>query len=169
MQVKSDEETVEVWVYLGPGLTGPPATPAALPDRLHRSYTKDELGRLNADAGSAYNYTEWVTAAVSAAEALVTGGILVAWGLVAQKILHDGIETDEYDLQPLRAVSVLDSKQTVWNASPDSILGGEGVTVDDNQPFPVYGWIEAKWVGAVSGPAALEPAISLLLENRGND
>jgi hypothetical protein len=33
-------------------------------------------------------------------------------------------------------------------ASPTTIPPNKGIVRDDNQPFPVYGWLEAKWVRA---------------------
>jgi hypothetical protein len=61
-------------------------------------------------------------------------------------ILSRGIKTGTYD--GLEEVDILDAQQAVKNVSSTNIPAGAGVSVDDSQPFPLYGWIEAKWVPA---------------------
>jgi len=44
-------------------------------------------------------------------------------------------------LDELRNTNLLDASQAV-TAFGDSIPAGQGVTVNDEQPFPVFGWLE---------------------------
>jgi hypothetical protein len=79
---------------------------------------------------------------LSAAIQLLLPGSIISSAIVAG-ILGRGIETDQYD--PLPSVNVLDAGRAVNNVAASQIPAGAGIATDDTQPFPVFGWIEAKW------------------------
>jgi hypothetical protein len=112
--------------------------PPALPVRRARGYSREELTKLNRDVGPAYLEGE----AISVAAHLLLGDVIgaAAVGL----ILERGVETDEYDAP--RTVDILERTNAVNHAFADRIPVGAGVSQDDNQPYPIYGWMEVKWV-----------------------
>ena len=59
-------------------------------------------------------------------------------------ILSRGIETDEYD--PLPQIDINDAQHAVTNAFANAVPPGAGIVHDDAQRFPIFGWLEAKWV-----------------------
>ena len=59
-------------------------------------------------------------------------------------ILDHGIKTDRYDALP--EFEVMDASHAVIDAPASTIPAGQGIVVDNAQPHPVYGWIEAKWM-----------------------
>jgi hypothetical protein len=60
-------------------------------------------------------------------------------------ILHRGIKTDKY--APLPEIDVMDASSAVVDAFANEIPKDRGIVVDDDQHYPVFGWIEAKWSG----------------------
>jgi hypothetical protein len=68
------------------------------------------------------------------------GGLALA--LYTKFILDRGIITDRYARLPER--DVMDSTGAVLDTPADAVLPGQGVTVDQDQPYPVTGWIEAR-------------------------
>ncbi len=73
-----------------------------------------------------------------------TRGQAHGWRYTAYVLFGRGIKTDEYETLP--EFNILDSASAVENAFADNIPAGQGVVVDDNQPYPLYGWLEVKWV-----------------------
>jgi hypothetical protein len=69
----------------------------------------------------------------------------------AQNLKTKGIKTSEYAQLP--EVDILDRGNAASNIIADQIPLGVGVTVNDKQPYPVYGWLEAKWVLALPKPS----------------
>jgi len=69
-------------------------------------------------------------------------------------ILNEGILTDRYDA-PV-ASSPLDNQNVASPVALDRLQQGVGFSEDDNQPFPVYGWMKVWWQEAtqVIHPAA---------------
>jgi hypothetical protein len=130
----STSDSVDVFVSLSHAGYVPPA----LPNRRGHRYSREELTKLNRDVGPAYLEGE----AISVAAQLFLGGVIgaAAVGL----ILERGIETDDYDAP--KPVNILDQTNAVNNAFADSIPVGAGVSQDDSQPYPIYGWIEVKWI-----------------------
>ena len=59
----------------------------------------------------------------------------------AEHALAHGIETDKYDVPD---VNVLDRSRAVPFVLANQIPGGQGVVIDDSQPYPVFGFIEAR-------------------------
>ena len=62
-------------------------------------------------------------------------------------ILSRGIRTDEYDALP--EINILDSGSAVRDAPADNIPVGAGVVVDNDQPYPIFGWLEVRRVPIV--------------------
>jgi hypothetical protein len=102
-------------------------TPFPLPDRQTVIVTKDEL-----QDASALVTLEQI---VSLFDLNVVGTVLT------EQALAHGIETDAYDLPD---VDVIDRSHAVGFVPAGNIPGGQGVVVDDSQPYPVFGWIEVR-------------------------
>jgi hypothetical protein len=58
-------------------------------------------------------------------------------------ILNRGILTDIYDAPS--ASSPLDNQNVAVPVSVDQIQSWAGLSQDDNQPFPIYGWLNVWW------------------------
>lgn len=78
----------------------------------------------------------WIKDALFA-EVLATGGI----GIYLAIEVGRGIRTDTYD--PPVAASSHDSEVTT--VAVDSVGQGPHYSVDDSQPFPIYGWLNVGW------------------------
>ena len=113
-------------------------TPFSLPERTERTYSRDQLDSLSRGAGGAIFDVE----ALASGIALLLGGPGDAAKVAL--ILERGIKTSEYARVP--EIDILDRGNAAANVFADQIPAGVGVTVNDNQPYPVYGWLEAKWI-----------------------
>ncbi len=101
--------------------------PAKLPRKHSVNISRKELKRLNSDAGTTYD------------EAIIAA-LLIPGNPVAALIDSMGITTDKYD--PL--VPILGNETT---ANVKSLAGNTpGVVRDDNQPFPISGYLRLKWI-----------------------
>jgi hypothetical protein len=116
------------------------STPPRLPERHERTYSRDQLDKLSSGAGIDILLIDAVAGIVSAL--LPFGGLFLT--AYVEYILSRGIRTDEY--APLDEVNILDAAHAVLNAHADAIPAGQGITTDATQPYPVFGWLEAKWV-----------------------
>jgi hypothetical protein len=58
-------------------------------------------------------------------------------------ILNRGILTDIYD--PPSASSPLDNQNVASPVAIDQVQPWAGLSEDDNQPFPIYGWLNVWW------------------------
>jgi hypothetical protein len=58
-------------------------------------------------------------------------------------ILNRGILTDLYDAP--RASSPLDNQNVAAPVGIDQLQHGAGISQDDTQPFPIYGWLNVWW------------------------
>jgi hypothetical protein len=84
--------------------------------------------------------------ALSAAIHLICGGIIGAGVITA--FLAGGVQGDMYDPQNNK-VDLLASAGAVQNAPANtSPPAPELVSVNDSQPYPITGWLEAKWVAS---------------------
>ena len=103
-----------------------------LPKRHDWSLSVDDLGRLNPDVKDIY-------------EGIIFASLLTPQFIpgVASAILARGILTDTYD--PPVAVSPLDAQNVVFNHPVANLSPGMGVSHDENQPFPIYGWLNVGW------------------------
>ncbi len=121
VQVKSTaEDTVDVFVSLDDA----EYTPPPLPNRKERTYDGGELDKLSSGSGTAID--------------------VIDISQVANVLFEKGIKTDEYD--KLSEFNILDSGNAVKNELADNIPAGLGMTLDNTQPYPIFGWLEAKWV-----------------------
>ena len=58
-------------------------------------------------------------------------------------ILERGIKIDLYD--PLPAVDINNAQHAVTRVWADEVSPGAGIVTDNDQPFPIFGWLEATW------------------------
>ncbi len=128
-------DTIDVFV----ALNNVDYTPPPLPARQEVVLNRDDLKKLNSDAASYYLDVEILNAAI---QALALGNPVSAIYSVFME--EKGITTDVYDAPP--DVNVLDSNNAVISTSINNIPAGQGITVNDDQPYPFYGWLDAKWV-----------------------
>jgi hypothetical protein len=73
------------------------------------------------------------------------GGLWLA--IYIEYILQRGFKVDAYD--PIPEINVLDLSHTVFNTLPEDIPSGAGVVVDNTQPYPIFGWLDAKWIPGI--------------------
>ncbi len=59
------------------------------------------------------------------------------------QVLGRGIVTERYDMPP--AQSVHDNENVVTNVVVEQMSGLTSVSVDDSQPYPIYGWLKLHW------------------------
>jgi hypothetical protein len=63
-------------------------------------------------------------------------------------ILERGIKSDLYNFLP--GVDINDAQHAVTRARPNEVSPGAGIVQNNDQPFPIFGWLEASW--QLSGP-----------------
>ncbi len=132
--ISSAADTVDIYIVMNQAGYKPPQLPA----NNHRNWSRDELAALNSEGGEGYLAADILSGVVQA----VTGGpIAVA---TVELILGRGIKSDQY-ASLNDAVQVLDQTGMATGTIPGTIPQ-TGVTTNDAQPYPVSGWVEAKWV-----------------------
>jgi hypothetical protein len=101
---------------------------------------------MNADVGPAYANAEKEAEEISALFNGIAGGIVLGQlgALWVKHVLDERVTTDEY--VGAEETSILQSRNAVRNATPDTLETSQGVTRDDSQPYPVLGWVELEWV-----------------------
>jgi hypothetical protein len=116
------------------------------PTRNDQSWSWDELSNLNADAGTAFHGGVVASAAI---QVLLGEGInlLTVTGILARGIVTDRYQTD------YATVDILDASRAI-SAFADNLPTGAAAVQNDNQPFPVYGWLEARYTPFVAQPGA---------------
>jgi hypothetical protein len=102
-----------------------------LPPRQTDTWTKDRLQAI--DSGSSDLITFEQIASVLQISPVST--------VVAEHALAHGVETDLYDVPDVDALS---RSQAVPFVSVDQIPGGQGIVIDDDQPYPVVGFLEIR-------------------------
>lgn len=148
----ADDETVEVVVTLESGKYKPPK----LPTRRSCVYSKDELNALSPGTGTDILAIDILAPLVGVLLPII-GGLWL--GIYIEYILQRGFKIDAYD--PLPEVNVIDSSHAVFDTLPEDLSFGAGVVVDNDQPYPVFGWLDAKWIpwnAAPPGEAKAGPA-----------
>jgi hypothetical protein len=129
----SAPDTVDVYVVMNQAGYKPPP----LPTNSYRSWSRDELAALNSEGGEGYLGADILSGVVQA----VTGGVIGV--ATVELILSRGIKSDLY-AQLNDAVQALNRSGMVTGVP--GAIPQTGVTTDDGQPYPVFGWLEAKWV-----------------------
>jgi hypothetical protein len=92
---------------------------------------------------------------INQAAGITFGGDLLA-GLAVlapaqAAILDRGLKTDQYDPLPaifLQSAANPGSADAVIQSPVGSLTAGKGLTQDNTQPYPVYGWLELSWAAA---------------------
>jgi hypothetical protein len=136
--ISSGPDTIEVFIVLNSaGYKAPP-----LPHNAGHRYSQSELSASNQEVGNDYLKVE----ALSAAIHLLLPGSIIGSAVIAG-FLARGVQGDLYDPQNDK-VNVLATQGAVLNVPATNIPPNAGITVDDNQPYPITGWIEAKWVAS---------------------
>lgn len=103
-------------------------TPPSLPHKNDWSLSLDDLDRLNPDAASIYRD-------------VIFGSLLL--NPIGAGVLAQGILTDRFDA-PL-ASSPHDNENVVSLVPVASLPNPTPVSTDNNQPFPIYGWVSVQW------------------------
>ncbi len=157
----ADNETVEIIVTLESGKFTPPK----LLPRRSCVYSKDELNALSPGTGTDILAIDIVAPLVGAL--LPFGGLWLA--AYIEYILQRGFKVDAYDAIP--EVDVLDSSHAVFNALPENIPSGAGIVVDNTQPYPIFGWLDATWIPLTTIPVrgttiSSQPLISTTARKR---
>ena len=102
--------------------------PAPLPSVQHPSLSVQRIAQLNPDAGDLYGALVGVDSILNPA---------------AAAFFTRGIQTDTYNAPVASSPHDTD----VTTVDIDALPGGPHFSVDDDQPFPVYGWLDVKWKG----------------------
>lgn len=119
-------------------------TAPSLPSSHGRRWHADELAKLDADSGTGIFTIEALSAVYQTFlnPSISGAGDPLRTGLV-ELILNRGIETTEFD--PVPQVDVLDASRAA-HVFADNIPLGVGMVVDaNNQPFPVFGFMDVRW------------------------
>ena len=128
VEVTSDGTSVNVFISMNSVGYQPPDRPA----RTDISITKETLITWSSGIADAYEAAD----IVSTLEQLL-GNIPALWGS------DDAVHTDSYAEDSLNPV--LTTAGAAVGMSPGNIPPGQGVTTDNNQSFPVTGWLEVVW------------------------
>ena len=107
-----------------------------LPPRQPDIWTKERLDAIDTASADLITYEQ--VASVLTLFASPFGPISLA---NAEHALAHGIETDKYDVPD---VDVLDRSRAVPFVLANQIPAGQGVVIDDSQPYPVFGFIEGR-------------------------
>ena len=149
----ADNDTVEVVVTLDSSKFSPPRPLT----RRSCVYSKDELNALAPGTGTDILAIDVIAPLVGALLPFI-GGLWLS--IYIEYILQRGFKVDAYDAIP--EADVLDSSHAVFNTLPENIPSGAGVVVDNTQPYPISGWLDAKWIPwttiPVPGTGAASPS-----------
>jgi hypothetical protein len=114
-----------------------------LPPRREETYSTDELDLLSPGAGDQ----------IGVGERLIEGLLALLIGVIPayyiRLILNRGMKTDVFESLP--EIDVLDPSGGVADVPVQQIIAGAGVVQDDDQAYPVTGWIEAYWAHSPIG------------------
>jgi hypothetical protein len=113
-----------------------------LPERSEHNYFPDELDTLSPGAGWKNVIADAIASALAGVATWWTGPWIGAY--VTFILFFGGIQTDEY--AKLDEIDILDAAGAVENALADNIPAAHGIISNDAQPYPFYGWMEARWV-----------------------
>lgn len=133
-----DREAVLVTVDLAESAGRGEYQSSHLPPRQEETYSTDELNLLSPGAGDKIAFGELL---IEGLVALFTG---LGLAVYIKIILDRGMKTDIFD--PLPDIDVLDPSGGVADVPVQQIVSGAGIVSDDDQRYPVTGWLEAYWV-----------------------
>jgi hypothetical protein len=111
--------------------------PPDLPPNQEETYSTDELDLLSPGAGDRIEGMKKLIAA------LVALFVSLGLGVLIWIILGRGIKTDVF--LPLADIDVLDPTDGVLEVPAQQIVSGAGIVTDDEQPYPIIGWLEVHW------------------------
>jgi hypothetical protein len=129
-------DAVLVTVELVEGAGGREYRAPHLPDRREETYSTDDLDLLSSGAGSQIALGEDLIEGLIALFSFVAAGYI-------RYILSRGMRTDVFD--PLPDIDVLDPSGGVSEVPVQHIAPGAGIVHDDEQPYPITGWLQAQW------------------------
>jgi hypothetical protein len=102
-----------------------------LPPRRTDTWDKDRLNAIDGGAADLLSFEQ-------IASLFTVSPVSKA---VAEIALAHGIETDKYDVPD---VDVMDRSHAVPFVSTNQIPAGQGIVINDNQPYPVVGYLEIR-------------------------
>ena len=102
-----------------------------LPLRQTDTWDKDRLNSIAAGDGDIVSFEQFASLFTVNPVSLV----------VSELALAHGIDTDKYDVPD---VDALDRSHAVPFVQIDQIPAGQGIVIDDNQPYPVVGFLEIR-------------------------
>jgi hypothetical protein len=103
----------------------------ALPHRRTDTWDKDRLNAIDGGAADLISFEQIAS--------LFT--VSPVSKVVAEIALAHGIDTDKYDVPD---VDVMDRSHAVPFVSTNQIPAGQGIVINDNQPYPVVGFLEVR-------------------------
>ncbi len=127
-------------IFVGIALNPNSYTAPPLPQRSHPQLNQSDIEKLDSKRGSQYLAAEILLPLAS----LVINPISVA---NLEQALLRGIKTDAYEA-PVQ-VDFNETANQILNVPIIDIREGMGITVNNDQPYPVYGWLEVKWEDTV--------------------
>jgi hypothetical protein len=102
-----------------------------LPPRQTDTWDKDRLNSIAGGDGDIVSFEQFASLFTVNPVSLV----------VSELALAHGIDTDKYDVPD---VDALDRSHAVPFVQIDQIPAGQGIVIDDNQPYPVVGFLEIR-------------------------
>jgi hypothetical protein len=78
-------------------------------------------------------------------------GDIIVGDLPSAIVLQRGILTDLYD--PVTATSQVDDQNVAGPIGLDALTPTDGISEDDEQPMPIYGWLKVYWEPITTGAA----------------
>jgi hypothetical protein len=114
------DDTVGIIIVLGD------LNPAPLPHKHDVTISWDQLGSIYPFAIDALEIVD-----------------ILRLNIASAFILNRGILTDLYDAPS--ASSPLDNQNVAAPVDINQLRGGAGLSEDDRQPFPIYGWLNVWW------------------------
>jgi hypothetical protein len=107
-----------------------------LPPRQAETWTKDRLDALDPNAARLISFEQ-----IASILTLFSSPFGVIDLANAEHALAHGVESEHYDVPDVNA---LDRSHAVPFVSINQIPGGQGIVIDDSQPYPVFGFLEIR-------------------------
>jgi hypothetical protein len=137
VQVASlSEDTIDVLISLSDAGYKPPK----LPPRVSKKWSREAAGEVGKGIGLGILLGEASGALLTALQSRATTPLDIARILL---VLERGIKSDLY--APLEDVHIEDARHAVTRAWANEVPSNAGIVHNDDQPFPIFGWLEATW------------------------